>query len=109
MLNETFSVIFKHRVLGLQPLNGVGIMANNCPEWFLCSIGAIFAGGLSCGIYTTNSPQTVSYITQHAPLDVLVFEDPDMLNYMLKHQPDLEKLVKSFILFNGQDPKALRL
>ena len=93
--------------LGLQPMNGVGIMGNNCPEWFLCSIGAIFAGGLSCGIYTTNSPQTVSYIAQHAPLDVLVFEDPDMLNYMLNHQPDLEKMVKSFILFNGQDPKAL--
>ena len=93
--------------LGLKPLNGVGIMGNNCPEWFLCSIGAIFAGGLSCGIYTTNSPQTVSYIAQHAPLDVLVFEDPDMLNYMLNTQTDLEKKVKSFILFNGEDPKAL--
>ena len=93
--------------LGLKPLNGVGIMGNNCPEWFLCSIGAIFAGGLSCGIYTTNSPQTVSYIAQHAPLDILVLEDPDMLNYMLNRQTDLEKKVKSFILFNGEDSKAL--
>ena len=93
--------------LGLEPLNGVGIMGNSCPEWFLCSLGAIFAGGLSTGIYTTNSPQTVSYICQHAPLDVLVLEDPDMLNHMLKHQPDIENMVKSFILFNGEDPKAL--
>ena len=92
--------------LGLQPFHGVGIMGNNCPEWFLCSIGSILAGGLSCGIYATNLPKTVSYIAQHAPLDILAFEDPDMLNYMLNHEPDLEKMVKSFILFNGQDPKA---
>lgn len=30
--------------LGLEPHNGVGILANNSPEWFYSSLGAIHAG-----------------------------------------------------------------
>ena len=47
-----------HTFLGLTPLHGVGIMAHNHPNWFVSSLASIFAGGLSCGIYTTNSPAT---------------------------------------------------
>ena len=40
--------------LGLERQSAVGIMGANCPEWFISSVAAIFAGGLSCGVYTTN-------------------------------------------------------
>ena len=43
--------------LGLERHHSVGILGFNAPEWFIAQAGAIFAGGLSCGIYTTNSPQ----------------------------------------------------
>jgi long-subunit acyl-CoA synthetase (AMP-forming) len=33
--------------LGLEDKDCVAIMSSNSPEWFMCSLGAIFAGGLS--------------------------------------------------------------
>ena len=51
-----------HTFLGLTPLHGVGIMAHNHPNWFVSSLASIFAGGLSCGIYTTNSPATGDWL-----------------------------------------------
>ena len=67
---------------------------------FFSSLAAIFAGGLSCGLYTTNSPMTTKYICQKAPLDFLVLQDVEMLEEMLKTEPEIDKIVKKFILMN---------
>ena len=40
--------------LGLERFHGVCILGFNSPEWFISQMGAIMAGGLSVGIYTTN-------------------------------------------------------
>ena len=60
-------------------------------------MAAIFAGGLSTGIYTTNAPPTVKYIVDHAPIDILVLENPAILEELLKDQPDLKDMVKNFV------------
>ena len=31
---------------GLERFCGVGVMAHNCPEWALSSVGSIYAGGV---------------------------------------------------------------
>ena len=67
---------------------------------FLCSLAAIFAGGLSCGLYTTNSPMTTKYICHQAPLDLLVLQDIQMLEKMLEIEPEIDQLVKKFILMD---------
>jgi len=51
--------------LGIRPGRGVVIIGNNSPEWLLADVGAILAGGLPAGIYTTSSPEQVQYITAH--------------------------------------------
>ena len=70
---------------------------------FFSSLAAIFAGGLSCGLYTTNSPMTTKYIAQKAPLDFLVLQDVEMLEEMLKTEPEIDKIVKKFILMNPEN------
>jgi long-chain-fatty-acid--CoA ligase ACSBG len=40
--------------LGLERHCSVGILGYNSPEWFISQMGAILAGGISTGIYTTN-------------------------------------------------------
>ena len=65
--------------LGLKESHAIGIMAPNCPEWYLSSWASMFSGGLSAGIYYTNSPDVVSYITNHASTDILVLENLQLL------------------------------
>ena len=61
--------------LGLQPRHSVCILGFNSPEWFLAQLGAIIAGGISSGIYTTNKPEACKYIIDHCHADILVAED----------------------------------
>ena len=67
------------------------------------SLASIFAGGLSCGLYTTNSPATTKYICQQAPLDFLVLQNIQMMEEMLENEPEIDKIVKKFILMDPHD------
>ncbi len=58
---------------------GVGILGFNSPEWLFSSVGAIFAGGLSSGIYSTSSADTVQYLGSHAPYHVFCVENLEEL------------------------------
>ncbi len=69
--------------LGLERFGGVGILGRNSPEWFMSSVGAVTAGGLTVGLYATNSPETNSYIGGHAPFHVFCVEDEGELRRVL--------------------------
>lgn len=43
--------------LGLKPGHAVCILGFNSFEWFVADLGAIMAGGLAAGIYTTNNAE----------------------------------------------------
>lgn len=92
--------VFEHL---LSRFNGVGIMGSNGPEWFLSGQGAIFAGGVSVGIYATNSPELVSYIANHAPLNLLCIENLPLLDRVLAGRTMREAFptVKKVILMEG--------
>ena len=86
--------------LGLNESHAIGIMAPNCPEWYLSSWASIFAGGLSAGIYYTNSPDVVSYIAKHASTDILVLENLALLikildgkSSILEALPDVKHVI----------------
>ena len=48
--------------LGLRPRDVVSIIADNGPEWLYTDLGTMSAGGVTNGIYTTDSPRQVEYI-----------------------------------------------
>ena len=56
--------------------------------------------GLSCGSYTTNSAMTLKYITEHAPLDLLVIQNRQLLDKLIQDEPELNEMIKSFILID---------
>jgi long-subunit acyl-CoA synthetase (AMP-forming) len=89
--------------LGLQPGKGVAIIGYNCREWFYADVGAIFAGGIPAGIYTTNSPEQCQYIAHHCEAQIAVVENADQLAKFDAIRDQLPHL-KAIILINGTDP-----
>lgn len=89
--------------MGLQQYKAVGIMASNCPEWYIASLGAIHGGGLSTGIYQSNSPDLVSHVCNHAPIQILVLEDMATYRTILNDRPRSEAFptVEKIVLLNG--------
>ncbi|MGM0577495.1 MAG: AMP-dependent synthetase/ligase [Myxococcota bacterium] len=88
--------------LGVQPGSGVSIIGYNCPQWFVADLGAIHAGGVPAGIYTTNSAEQCQYITDHSDAAVAVVEDAEQLAKFREVRDQLPK-VKAFVLMYGDD------
>ncbi len=86
---------------GLEPGKGVAILSYNRPEWFFSSLGAIFAGGLPAGIYTTNSPEQCHYIAEHAECAVAIVENDVQLDKFLAIRDDLVNL-KLIVVMDGE-------
>ena len=88
--------------LGLVKGKSVSILGNNCPQWFISNLAAIFAGGIPAGIYTTNSPEQCQYIAEHSEANIIVVENDDQLAKILKVRNRLPDL-KAIVLMNGSD------
>jgi long-subunit acyl-CoA synthetase (AMP-forming) len=86
--------------LGLAPGQGVAIMGFNRPEWFLADVGAIAAGGIPAGIYTTNTPDQCQYIADHAEAAVAVVENAQYLAVFRQIRDRLPHL-KAIVLMTG--------
>jgi long-subunit acyl-CoA synthetase (AMP-forming) len=89
--------------LGLEPKGCVAIIGNNCPQWLIADIAAIFAGAVPAGIYATNSPQQCHYIAEHCEAAIAVVEDKEQLDKFKKIRDTLPNL-KAIVMMNGSDP-----
>ncbi len=74
--------------LGAQQGKGVTILGFNRPEWFYADIGAIAAGAVPTGIYTTSTPDQCAYILEHCEAPVAVIEGPQYLDQILSARPE---------------------
>ncbi len=61
--------------LGVEPGNGVVILAGNRPEWFVTSLATAKVGARAAGIYTNSTPDQCRYIVEHAEAVVAVVEN----------------------------------
>ncbi|XP_059581403.1 long-chain-fatty-acid--CoA ligase ACSBG2-like [Alligator mississippiensis] len=78
--------------LGLERFHGVAILGSNSPEWVIADIGAIMAGGLAVGIYSTSSPEACGYVAANCAANVVVVEDNAQLSKILQVQKQLPHL-----------------
>ena len=88
--------------LGLEKGKGVSIIGYNSARWFMADIGAIMAGGVPAGIYTTNSPEQCHYITHHCEAAIAVVENTTQLEKFKTIRGDLPHL-KAIVLMEGDD------
>jgi len=87
--------------LGTQPGRGVCIIGYNCPEWFFADIGAIYAGAVPAGIYTTSSAEQCEYIANHCEASVVFVENQEQLAKFLAVRSKLPSL-KALVLMQGE-------
>ncbi len=88
--------------LGLEPGKAVSILGNNCPQWFISDIAAIYAGAIPGGIYTTSTSEQCHYIAEHSEANIVVVEDAEQLAKFARLWDRLPDL-KAIVMMNGAD------
>jgi long-subunit acyl-CoA synthetase (AMP-forming) len=99
--HQTRQVARALMALGTQPGAGVCIIGYNSPEWFFADIGAIYAGAVPAGIYTTSSAEQCQYIANHCEAAVVFVENQEQLKKFLEVRDKLPKL-KALVLMQGE-------
>src|ERR1700694_2638608 len=81
---------------GFRPGDVASIMANAVPEWVFADIGILCAGGVSSGIYPTDSAAQVEYLVNDSRTKVIFVEDEEQLDKVLAGRarcPTLQKII----------------
>lgn len=83
--------------LGLEAHCSVGVLAFNCAEWIYSAMGAIHAGGVIAGIYTTNSADAVMHVLKDSHAQIVVVDDAKQMEkiHSIKDQlPNLKAAIQ---------------
>jgi long-chain acyl-CoA synthetase len=81
---------------GLRPGDVASIVANAVPEWVYADMGILCAGGVSSGIYPTDSAAQVEYLINDSSTKVIFAEDEEQLDKILSCRsrcPTLQKII----------------
>jgi long-chain acyl-CoA synthetase len=88
--------------MGVQKGDRVAVLGDNRPEWLICHLATMTAGGVTCGVYPTSAPDQVAYVVGHSDSRVLFVENEEQVDKVLQILPDLKVL--GVIVW---DPKGL--
>jgi long-chain-fatty-acid--CoA ligase ACSBG len=95
---------------GLPRHGGVAIIGFNSPEWLIANLGAVFAGGMSASIYTTNNAEATWYIANHSQSALAVCEDPSQVQkYVttMDRLPELRVIIQYTGTLNEQHKASI--
>jgi len=82
--------------LGLHRGEVVSILSDNNPEWLYFDMGILGVGGVSNGVYTTDSSAQVEYLCLDSKTKYFVVENEEQLDKILEVRdrvPDLRKII----------------
>src|SRR6195256_5932722 len=95
-LQVSKEIAYALHATGFRPGDVASIIANAVPEWVFADIGILCAGGVSSGIYPTDSPAQVEYLINDSATRVIFAEDEEQLDKILSCRarcPTLQKIV----------------
>jgi len=107
-------IAFGLHASGFRPGDVASIIANAVPEWVYADMGILCAGGVSSGIYPTDSSSQVEYLINDSSTKVIFAEDEEQLDKILACRsrcPTLQKIVVFDMegLHGFSDPMVLSL
>ncbi|MDO9297496.1 long-chain fatty acid--CoA ligase [Bradyrhizobium sp.] len=89
-------IAYALHAIGFRPGDVASIIANAVPEWVYADMGILCAGGVSSGIYPTDSAVQVEYLVNDSSTKVIFAEDEEQLDKILSCRarcPTLQKIV----------------
>jgi long-chain acyl-CoA synthetase len=92
-------IAFALRENGFMPGDVASILCNTTPQWVYADMGILCAGGVSSGIYPTDSAKQVEYLLNDSGTSVLFVEDEEQLDKALSCRANCPKL-KRIIIFD---------
>src|SRR5579883_763818 len=100
--------------LGLKRGDVVSILAETVPEWLYADMGTACAGGVTNGIYPTDSAKQVDYIVNDSRSRFLFVEDEEQLDKWLDVRERCPTIAKVFVfdmegLADFKDPMVMPL
>ncbi|WP_323774066.1 long-chain fatty acid--CoA ligase [Alcanivorax sp.] len=90
--------------LGLERGQPVSILSEDNKEWLYCDLGIAGAGGISNGVYTTDSPEQLAYLVNDSESAFLFVENDEQLDKYLTVRDQVPTLKKVIVY----DRKGLR-
>jgi len=98
--------------LGLEKGDRVAIICENKPEWLYSDMGILSAGGVTVGIYTTDTSNQVEYLMNNCSAKFYIAEDEEQLDKILEVRHNIASLEKIIIidmegLRDFSDPMAM--
>jgi long-chain acyl-CoA synthetase len=98
--------------LGLSRGEVVSVLAETVPEWLYADMGTMGAGGVTNGIYPTDSARQVEYILSDSASRFLFVEDDEQLDKFLEVRERCATVDKVFVfdmegLSDFSDPKVM--
>ncbi len=107
-------IAYALHAIGFRPGDVASIMANAVPEWVYADMGILCAGGVSSGIYPTDSAGQVEYLINDSGTRVVFAEDEEQLDKLLicrSRCPTLQRIVVFDMegLSGFSDPMVLSL
>lgn len=90
--------------LGMKKGDNASILGENCPEWIFADLAIQSLGGVSVGIYPTNSVDQVKYILDHSESRFVIVKDQEQADKVLEVKEELPLLHKIIVI----DMKGLR-
>jgi len=82
--------------MGLKKGNTAAILSENCPEWLFSDEGILAAGGVTVGVYATDSASQIEYIVNNCGAKFFFAEDEEQLDKILEVRdktPSVEKII----------------
>jgi long-chain acyl-CoA synthetase len=98
--------------LGLERGDVVSIISENIPEWLYTDMGTLGVGGVSNGVYTTDSAKQVEYIINDSRSRFVFVENEEQLDKILLTRQNSPTLLKIIVydmegLLRFQDPQVM--
>src|ERR1700754_2059324 len=82
-LQRAREIAYALDAVGFRPGDVASIVANATPEWVYADMGVLCAGGVSSGIYPTDSTAQVEYLINDSRTRVIFAEDDEQLDKVL--------------------------